>query len=123
MPKKTSQNVEQLSLQMEPTKNCSFAESSLSNLHIFNPEAVYLPTYIRKNGMLFTENSLQWLKSLQAESIDMVFADPPYNIKRLTGTNLTLRKSILNGRYSGFLKYQGFLNPQAVYTFVVLVKF
>lgn len=82
MPKKTSQNVEQLSLQMEPIKNCSFAESSLSNLHIFKPEAVYLPTYIRKNGMLFTENSLQWLKSLQDESIDMVFADPPYNIKK-----------------------------------------
>ena len=82
MPKKASQNVEQLSLQMEPIKNCSFAESNLSNLHIFNPEAVYLPTYIRKNGMLFTENSLQWLKSLQDESIDMVFADPPYNIKK-----------------------------------------
>lgn len=32
--------------------------------------------------MLFTGNSLQWLKSLQDESIDMIFADPPYNIKK-----------------------------------------
>lgn len=74
--------MEQLSLKPEPIKNCSFAESALSNLHIFSPEAIYRPTYTRKNGVLFTENSLQWLKSLQDESIDMVFADPPYNIKK-----------------------------------------
>ena len=82
MPKKASQNVEQLSLEMEPKKNCSFAESDISHLHIFSPDIIHFPAYIRKNGVLFTENSLQWLKSLQDESIDMVFADPPYNIKK-----------------------------------------
>lgn len=33
-------------------------------------------------GKLFSGNSLNWLKSLQTESVDLVFADPPYNIKK-----------------------------------------
>lgn len=82
MPKKNSQKAKQLSIAMEPIKNCSFAESRLSSLHIFRSEEVYVPTHIRKSGVLFTENSLQWLKSLRDESVDMVFADPPYNIKK-----------------------------------------
>lgn len=82
MKKKKSLKIEQLSLEVETIKNCSFEESGLADLHIFRPETVYSPTYIRKNGVLFTENSLQWLKSLQDESVDMVFADPPYNIKK-----------------------------------------
>lgn len=82
MPKKTSQKVVQLSLEVEHVKGCSFDESKVSNLHVFQPGTVYFPTYVRKNGMIFTDNSLQWLKSLQDESIDLVFADPPYNIKK-----------------------------------------
>lgn len=82
MPKKASQKVEQLSLEREPVKNYSFAESRISDLHIFKQEGSDNPTYIRKNGVLFTGNSLQWLKSLKDESVDMVFADPPYNIKK-----------------------------------------
>lgn len=82
MTKKTSQNMEQISLEKESVKNYTFNESRISDLHIFKPEITNHPTYIRKNGMLFTGNSLQWLKSLQDESIDMVFADPPYNIKK-----------------------------------------
>lgn len=78
MPKKTSPQMEQISLE----KNYSLEESRISDLHIFKPETSNNPTYIRKNGMLFTGNSLQWLKSLQDESIDMIFADPPYNIKK-----------------------------------------
>ena len=81
MPKKTSPQMEQISLEKNCVKNYSLEESRISDLHIFKPETSNNPTYIRKNGMLFTGNSLQWLKSLQDESIDMIFADPPYNIK------------------------------------------
>ena len=77
MPKKTSPQLEK-----NCVKNYSLEESRISDLHIFKPETSNNPTYIRKNGMLFTGNSLQWLKSLQDESIDMIFADPPYNIKK-----------------------------------------
>ena len=82
MPKKTSPQMEQISLEKNCVKNYSLEESRISDLHIFKPETSNNPTYIRKNGMLFTGNSLQWLKSLQDESIDMIFANPPYNIKK-----------------------------------------
>ncbi|MCU0544370.1 MAG: site-specific DNA-methyltransferase [Oscillatoriaceae cyanobacterium Prado104] len=33
-------------------------------------------------GTLFCGDSLQWLKTLASESIDLIFADPPYNLKK-----------------------------------------
>ncbi len=40
------------------------------------------PTYSRKNGLLFSGNSLHWLKMLKTGSMDLIFADPPYNIQK-----------------------------------------
>ncbi len=34
------------------------------------------------DGALFTGDSVEWMKTINDESIDMVFADPPYNIKK-----------------------------------------
>ncbi|KLN86256.1 MAG: restriction endonuclease subunit M [Bifidobacterium bifidum] len=34
------------------------------------------------DGALFTGDSIEWMKTINDESIDMVFADPPYNIKK-----------------------------------------
>lgn len=34
------------------------------------------------DGALFTGDSIEWMKSINDESVDMVFADPPYNIKK-----------------------------------------
>ena len=36
--------------------------------------------YESEHGMLFTGDSLQWMKGIDANSVDMVFADPPYSI-------------------------------------------
>lgn len=38
--------------------------------------------YRNKNGTLFTGDSIEWLKSLPDASVDLVFADPPYNISK-----------------------------------------
>jgi len=38
--------------------------------------------YEGKNGKLHLGDSILWLKTLEAESVDLVFADPPYNIKK-----------------------------------------
>lgn len=38
--------------------------------------------YQHPNGQLWKGNSIEWLKSLDAESVDLIFADPPYNIKK-----------------------------------------
>ena len=53
MPKKTSPQMEQISLEKNCVKNYSLEESRISDLHIFKPETSNNPTYIRKNGMLF----------------------------------------------------------------------
>jgi site-specific DNA-methyltransferase (adenine-specific) len=38
--------------------------------------------YQHENGQLWHGDSIEWLKALPAESVDMIFADPPYNIKK-----------------------------------------
>jgi len=38
--------------------------------------------YEHPNGQLFLGDSIEWLKSLANDSVDLVFADPPYNIKK-----------------------------------------
>lgn len=38
--------------------------------------------YEHKNGKLFLGDSVKWLKTLDSESVDLIFADPPYNIKK-----------------------------------------
>lgn len=38
--------------------------------------------YRHKNGELFQGNSIEWLKSLDAGTVDLIVADPPYNINK-----------------------------------------
>jgi site-specific DNA-methyltransferase (adenine-specific) len=38
--------------------------------------------YKHPNGKLWQGDSIEWLKSLSSETVDVVFADPPYNIKK-----------------------------------------
>ena len=38
--------------------------------------------YKHNNGKLFLGDSIQWLRTIETESVDLIFADPPYNIKK-----------------------------------------
>lgn len=38
--------------------------------------------YSHPNGEIWVGNAVDWLRSLQSESVDLIFADPPYNIKK-----------------------------------------
>ncbi len=38
--------------------------------------------YDHPHGCLYMGNSLAWLKTLKNESVDLIFADPPYNINK-----------------------------------------
>lgn len=38
--------------------------------------------YSHPNGELWFGDAVEWLRSLESESVDLVFADPPYNIKK-----------------------------------------
>lgn len=43
--------------------------------------------YEHLHGTLYQGDSIDWLSSLQTESVDLVFADPPYNIKKADWDN------------------------------------
>ncbi|GAK54419.1 DNA methylase [Candidatus Moduliflexus flocculans] len=45
-------------------------------------ETPFTRIYQNKYGQLFQGDSIAWLQSLPSESIDLIFADPPYNIKK-----------------------------------------
>lgn len=38
--------------------------------------------YIHPNGEIWLGEAIAWLRNLESESVDLVFADPPYNIKK-----------------------------------------
>ncbi|MCY7328054.1 MAG: hypothetical protein LH618_05875, partial [Saprospiraceae bacterium] len=38
--------------------------------------------YRHPHGELWRGDSCAWMKTLPAESVDLIFADPPYNIKK-----------------------------------------
>lgn len=42
----------------------------------------FFPVYKNKNNALYEGDSIEWLKSLKSETVDLIFADPPYNIKK-----------------------------------------
>lgn len=43
--------------------------------------------YENRLGRLYLGDSLAWLKSLESETVDLVFADPPYNVKKADWDN------------------------------------
>ncbi len=42
----------------------------------------FYPVYKNRENVLFEGDSIEWLKSLSTETVDLIFADPPYNIKK-----------------------------------------
>jgi len=46
-----------------------------------NPEVPVL-FYSHPNGALWVGEARAWLRSLETESVDLIFADPPYNLKK-----------------------------------------
>lgn len=40
------------------------------------------PFFITKYGKLYQYDAIEFLKTLDSESVDLIFADPPYNIKK-----------------------------------------
>lgn len=42
----------------------------------------FFPVYKNENNVLYEGDSIEWLKSIESEAVDLIFADPPYNIKK-----------------------------------------
>jgi site-specific DNA-methyltransferase (adenine-specific) len=83
MPLKTAIRKETIPLFDGEAANFPFEISEIYNLLIDRMKVgISVPTYSRKNGLLFTGNSLHWLRFIETSSIDLIFADPPYNIQK-----------------------------------------
>ena len=52
--------------------------------------------YQNENGKLYLGDSITWLNSLEDESINLVFADPPYNIKKADWDNFKSQEDYIN---------------------------
>ena len=83
MPINAARDSHQMCLQMSHRYEIPLEDSSLYP-EIFNicaPETPQ-PCYCHRNGLVFTLDSVEWLKTILDESVDLVFADPPYNINK-----------------------------------------
>ncbi|MDR1383032.1 MAG: site-specific DNA-methyltransferase [Planctomycetaceae bacterium] len=52
--------------------------------------------YRHPKGELWQGDSIEWLKNLSDESVDLVFADPPYNIKKAGWDNFESQEEYIN---------------------------
>ena len=59
-----------------------FESQSSAERYEKNEDKDFSLVYKHANGSLFEGDSIEWLKSLPGESVDLIFADPPYNIKK-----------------------------------------
>ena len=61
----------------------SLFETPMSGERLMKNDAVpFSAVYRNKNNILYEGDSIEWLKGLCDETIDLIFADPPYNIKK-----------------------------------------
>lgn len=52
--------------------------------------------YVHPNGKLFLGNCIEWMKSIEDESVDLIFADPPYNIHKDVWDNFESHDHYIN---------------------------
>lgn len=65
------------------TKNL---QNDNAEIHLLTSASVKIH-YQHPNGSLFTGDSIQWMKELESNSVDLIFADPPYNINKAEWDN------------------------------------
>ena len=56
----------------------NFAEINTETVDVASPRRFYS----HPNGEIWVGDAISWLKTLERESVDLVFADPPYNAKK-----------------------------------------
>lgn len=71
------------------TKQLSLIELEITGkrLEIQPSSKGYRLQFEHPNGCLFQGDAVDWLASLKSESINLIFADPPYNIKKAEWDN------------------------------------
>lgn len=63
----------------------------------FTPVGVgsFQPQIVAPEGMIYQGDSIAWLGSLESSSVDLIFADPPYNIKKADWDNFESQEAYI----------------------------
>lgn len=97
MPKKGKKDTSQLFLSFaEEEHGISLESSDLFAMLSLKNEIRLSPKFCRANGLLFEADSLTWLTQLPDNCVDMVFADPPYNIKKADWDKFESQEQYIN---------------------------
>lgn len=67
--------------------------------------------YEHPNGRLFQGDSVTWLESLPSSSVDLVFADPPYNIKKADWDNFESQEKYIEWSIKWIAQASRILKP------------
>lgn len=68
--------------------------------------------YEHPHGKLYQGNSLEWLSSIETESVDLIFADPPYNIKKAEWDNFDSQEEYIAWSISWIEQAARVLKPE-----------
>jgi len=71
----------------EPLSFFGIVQESGKKLKVVENSSRLQQYYDHPNGQLWYGDSIEWLKNIQTGSIDLIFADPPYNIKKADWDN------------------------------------
>lgn len=82
-------SMEQLAI---PFRQCEQTEIK----HISPVSSGFQLHYHHPHGSLYQGNSLEWLASLESKSVDLIFADPPYNIKKADWDNFESQEKYID---------------------------
>lgn len=72
----------------------------------------YRNYFEQPNGQLFLGNSIEWLQSLDDQSTDLIFADPPYNINKAEWDNFESQEKYIEWSISWIEQASRVLRPQ-----------
>ncbi len=68
--------------------------------------------YKHPNGELFQGDTIEWLRTLDTESVDLVFADPPYNINKANWDNFESQEDYILWSIKWIKEASRVLKPQ-----------
>jgi len=113
MPKKRVKDDSQMSFGIFPEacNNCPTDESPVYSSIVSDgfPDSNLI--CCKKQGLLFQDDSIAWLKTLNSESIDMAFADPPYNIKKADWDKFESQEQYINWSIAWISEVSRVLKP------------
>ncbi|MDZ7960245.1 MAG: site-specific DNA-methyltransferase [Aulosira sp. DedQUE10] len=67
--------------------------------------------YSHENGQLWQGDAIEWLGSLDTESVDLVIADPPYNIKKAEWDNFASQQAYVEWSLTWIEQVSRILKP------------